>query len=118
MAKREPYRNQIELLQGTLDMLVLRTLQWGPQHGRGVGQAIRLSDTYRKAPTGERAIQVGRGSPDGCPRDAAIGRRISTAPPKKIEIPPKGGPLRGQLRPPRHRGIGIVTFGEIKHAQH
>ena len=35
--------NQIELLQGTLDMLVLRTLQWGPQHGHGVGQAIRHS---------------------------------------------------------------------------
>jgi PadR family transcriptional regulator, regulatory protein PadR len=31
----------IELLQGTLDMLVLRTLQWGPQHGHGIGQAIR-----------------------------------------------------------------------------
>src|SRR5437763_17020614 len=31
----------IELLQGTLDMLILRTLQWGPQHGHGVGQAIR-----------------------------------------------------------------------------
>lgn len=33
--------NQIELLQGTLDMLILRTLQWGPQHGHGVGVAIR-----------------------------------------------------------------------------
>ncbi|HEY2906214.1 MAG TPA: PadR family transcriptional regulator [Vicinamibacterales bacterium] len=33
--------DQIELLQGTLDMLVLRTLQWGPQHGHGIGQAIR-----------------------------------------------------------------------------
>jgi transcriptional regulator len=32
---------QIELLQGTLDMLILRTLQWGPLHGHGVGQAIR-----------------------------------------------------------------------------
>jgi PadR family transcriptional regulator, regulatory protein PadR len=31
------------LLQGTLDMLILRTLQWGPQHGHGVGQAIRHS---------------------------------------------------------------------------
>ena len=30
-----------DLLQGTLDMLVLRTLQWGPQHGHGIGQAIR-----------------------------------------------------------------------------
>lgn len=35
------YRNQIEILQGTLDMLILQTLQWGPQHGHGIGQAIR-----------------------------------------------------------------------------
>ena len=35
--------NRIELLQGTLDMLILRTLQWGPQHGHGIGQAIRQS---------------------------------------------------------------------------
>jgi PadR family transcriptional regulator PadR len=39
--KREPYKNRIELLQGTLDMLILTTLQWGPQHGHGIGQAIR-----------------------------------------------------------------------------
>jgi PadR family transcriptional regulator PadR len=38
-----PDQNGIELLQGTLDMLILRTLQWGPQHGHGVGQAIRRS---------------------------------------------------------------------------
>jgi transcriptional regulator len=45
MPKREPYRNRIEILQGTLDMLILRTLQWGPQHGHGIGQALRsLSD--------------------------------------------------------------------------
>ena len=35
------YQNRIEILQGTLDMLILRTLQWGPQHGHGIGQAIR-----------------------------------------------------------------------------
>lgn len=34
---------QVELLQGTLDMLILRTLKWGPQHGHGIGQAIRHS---------------------------------------------------------------------------
>jgi hypothetical protein len=33
MADDKPYRNRIELLQGTLDMLILQTLQWGPQHG-------------------------------------------------------------------------------------
>lgn len=35
------YQNRIELLQGTLDLLVLQTLQWGPQHGYGITQAIR-----------------------------------------------------------------------------
>jgi len=39
--KRERYQNRIELLQGTLDMLVLQTLQWGPQHGYGISQSIR-----------------------------------------------------------------------------
>ena len=32
---------RLDLLQGTLDVLILRTLQWGPQHGHGIGQAIR-----------------------------------------------------------------------------
>ena len=41
MAKREPYRDRIELLQGTLDMLILQTLQWGPRHGHGIGQMLR-----------------------------------------------------------------------------
>jgi transcriptional regulator len=37
------YQNRIELLQGTLDLLVLQTLQWGPQHGYGISQAIRAN---------------------------------------------------------------------------
>jgi PadR family transcriptional regulator, regulatory protein PadR len=32
---------KLDLLQGTLDLLILRTLRWGPQHGHGIGQAIR-----------------------------------------------------------------------------
>jgi PadR family transcriptional regulator, regulatory protein PadR len=43
MPDKEPYQNRIEFLQGTLDMLILRTLQWGPQHGHGIGQAIRAN---------------------------------------------------------------------------
>src|SRR6185436_20537946 len=38
-----PSHNRLELLQGTLDMLILRTLQWGPQHGHGIAQAIRAN---------------------------------------------------------------------------
>jgi transcriptional regulator len=45
MPKKEPYKNRIELLQGTLDMLILQTLQWGPQHGHGIGQAIRAKSS-------------------------------------------------------------------------
>jgi PadR family transcriptional regulator PadR len=41
------------LLQGTLDMLILRTLQWGPQHGYALGQAIRTqSSDVLKVETG------------------------------------------------------------------
>jgi PadR family transcriptional regulator PadR len=43
MPKTEEPSPRVELLQGTLDMLILRTLRWGPQHGHGVGQAIRHS---------------------------------------------------------------------------
>jgi PadR family transcriptional regulator PadR len=54
MPKQEPYKSRIELLQGTLDMLILRTLQWGPQHGHGIGVAIRASS--------EGELQVEHGS--------------------------------------------------------
>jgi len=40
---KERYRNRIELLQGTLDMLILQTLQWGPRHGYGLSQSIRMN---------------------------------------------------------------------------
>jgi PadR family transcriptional regulator PadR len=41
MIGRNRYKNRIELLQGTLDMLILQTLQWGPHHGYGIVQALR-----------------------------------------------------------------------------
>jgi PadR family transcriptional regulator, regulatory protein PadR len=52
MAKT-PDDRRLELLQGTLDMLILRTLQWGHQHGHGIAQAIRAqSDDMLKVETG------------------------------------------------------------------
>lgn len=40
----------MEFLQGTLDMLVLRTLAAGPMHGYGIAQAIRQSTENAIAP--------------------------------------------------------------------
>ena len=52
MAK-QTYRNRIELLQGTLDLMILQTLQWGPQHGYGISVAIRTrSGEILQADTG------------------------------------------------------------------
>lgn len=53
MAK-QGYRNRVELLQGTLDLMILQTLQWGPQHGYGISTAIHNH-------SGE-ALQVDTGS--------------------------------------------------------
>ncbi|HEY6273340.1 MAG TPA: PadR family transcriptional regulator [Terriglobales bacterium] len=43
MPRKQHYQNRIELLQGTLDLLILQTLMWGPQHGYGIGQVIRAN---------------------------------------------------------------------------
>src|ERR1700678_1420647 len=43
-----------ELLKGTLDMLVLKTLTLGPNHGYGIAQHIRRVST--------EALRVGEGS--------------------------------------------------------
>ena len=50
---KPPDDTRLELLQGTLDMLILRTLQRGRQHGHGIGQTIRAqSDDLLKVETG------------------------------------------------------------------
>ena len=41
MTTQDPSNERITLLQGTLDLLILRTLLFGPQHGQGVARAIQ-----------------------------------------------------------------------------
>src|SRR5438552_14271358 len=39
-------RERITLLQGTLDLLILRTLVFGPQHGQGIARAIQQQSDH------------------------------------------------------------------------
>src|SRR5262245_12641251 len=43
MSTREDDSDRVTLLQGTLDLLVLRILVFGPQHGQGIARAIQES---------------------------------------------------------------------------
>lgn len=41
MSPKNPPSSRIELLQGTLDFIVLQALRWGPCHGYGIVQLVR-----------------------------------------------------------------------------
>ena len=43
MAEHRQPLARIELLQGTLDLIILQTLRWGPRHGYGLAQMIRAT---------------------------------------------------------------------------
>lgn len=43
MGMQKGYQNRTEILQGTLDMLILQTLQWAPRHGYALSKAIRTN---------------------------------------------------------------------------
>lgn len=46
--------DRIELLQGTLDLLILQTLRWGPAHGHAIAKAIERNS--------EEVLQIEQGS--------------------------------------------------------
>ena len=46
--------DRIEILQGTLDLLILQTLRWGPAHGHAIAKAIEH--------TSDEVLQVEQGS--------------------------------------------------------
>jgi transcriptional regulator len=53
MSTRDP-NSQLELLQGTLDLLILQTLAFGRAHGHAIARSIELKS--------EEVLRVGHGS--------------------------------------------------------
>lgn len=41
MSRKDPPASRLELLQGTLDFIILQALRWGPCHGYGLLRLIR-----------------------------------------------------------------------------
>lgn len=53
MPRTTRYKSRMDLMQGTLDLIILQTLRRGPQHGYGISQAINAaSQEALKAETG------------------------------------------------------------------
>ena len=54
MPRSKPAASRLEILQGTLDLIILQALRWGPAHGYRLVQLIRSST--------DDALQVDTGS--------------------------------------------------------
>ena len=63
---RQPCGDRIELVYGSLDLLILRTLQWGPTHGHGIAKSIeRMSEETLKVEHGSLYPALQRMQQDG-----------------------------------------------------
>jgi transcriptional regulator len=51
---RQPSEDRVELVYGSLDMLILRTLLWGATHGHGIAKSIERQS--------EETLKVDHGS--------------------------------------------------------
>jgi PadR family transcriptional regulator PadR len=68
---KDPTLSRIELLQGTLDFIILQALRWGPCHGYGIVQLIRSQsanvlqvETGSLYPALQRLMRQGAISPE------------------------------------------------------
>ena len=103
---RQRSDERLDLLQGTLEMLILRTLQWGPQHGHGIGQAIRTqSADLLKVETGSLYPALHRLEKKGWLR-SEWGQSEANQRAKYYRLTPEG---KKQLSRERDRWTQLVT---------
>ena len=63
---KQQSRDRIELVYGSVDMLILRTLLWGPTHGHGIATSIeRTSEETLKAEHGSLSPALQRLQQEG-----------------------------------------------------
>ena len=84
----------LDLMHGTVDLLVLRTLAWEPMHGYGISQFVR------DRTAGKIAIATSRLSPAAAEKMTARSHR------KQLEAPP-APPSDGTLLEPGPIGTGV-----------
>jgi hypothetical protein len=73
------HQNRVEMLRGTLDMLILQTLQLDPQHGYIISQAVRTNPARRCKLILDRSIRRCAGWRDrsGSARSGRSPRKIN-----------------------------------------
>ena len=63
-------RSKTDLLQGTLDLLILKTLALGPRHGWGIAQ--RLQQDFGRGAPGESGLPLSGAAPAGAAGPAIV----------------------------------------------
>jgi len=91
-------KEKLALLQGTLDLLILRTLIFGPQHGQGIARAIHETSDE------EPLVEHGALYP---PLQQLEERRWISASGEPLQI--TGGLVSIRYRPGGHKQLGKET---------
>ena len=98
-----------ELLQGTLDLLILQTLSRGPNHGYSIAQRIReLSDDVLRIEEGSLYPALYRLEQQGL-IDSGWGVTENNRKAKFYELTRKGRPRGPSLARSRARYLAVVT---------
>ena len=102
-----------DILRGTLDLLILKALSWGPAHGYGVARWIEQATNARARRRGGHVVSGA--SPFGGARlgDGGLGR-VGREPAREVLRPLEKRPCPA---PRRNRQLATVRRGRLRRAQ-